>query len=192
MVNKPLFINADSSIRVLKPEEAPFLKDCEISVNANGNADTGTANPSGEGQNELVLTPKKSIVEVPGFLLPSGYNKNIGSFESTQTNEVYCLTFNSEGEHCVHVISGDDGSVYKIAQDPNLGFSDNQEHFIADNRVMLRVIRNASNEIVEKILILTDYYGWQKWINTMAAIQTDGFNPVIYPYWAVKQPHLTL
>ncbi len=188
-VNKPLFINTDASLKNIKPEEALFIKDVEISVNKNGNQTTGTANPSGEGQNEFVLTPVKSNKLVPNYLLPTiGFNKNIGSFECKQTNEAYDFTYNSEGQHCIHVINGNDGSVKRILY-PYLNFTDDQEGYISDNRCILRVIRNAQNEIIEKILMFTDYRGWQKWVNTLAAIESDSFNDVTYPYWVTKQPH---
>ncbi len=186
--NKPLFINTDSGVKNLQPTEALFLKDVEISVNKNGNQETGTANPSGEGQNEYVLTPVNSNIAVPDYLLPEGFNKHIGSFESKQTNEVYCFTYNSEGNHCIHVINGDTGSIDKI-QYPYLNFGDGQENYIADNRCILRVIRDAENNIVEKILLFTDYKGWQKYVLIVTAIATDSFNDVLYPYWVTKQPH---
>ena len=187
-VNKPLFINTDSGVKNLQPTEALFLKDVEISVNKNGNQETGTANPSGEGQNEYMLTPVNSNIVVPDYLLPEGFNKHIGSFESKQTNEVYCFTYNSEGNHCIHVINGDTGTVNKI-QYPYLNFGDGQENYIADNRCILRVIRDANNNIVEKILLFTDYKGWQKYVLVVTAIATDSFNDVTYPYWVTKQPH---
>jgi len=188
-INKPLFINTDSGVKNLQPDEALFLKDVEISINKNGNQSTGTANPSGEGQNEFVLTPTKSNILVPDYLLPStGVNKNIGNALCKQTNETYCFTYNSLGNHCIHIINGDDGTVQRILY-PYLNFTDDQEGYIADNRCLLRVIRNADNEIIEKILLLTDYRGWQKWINTLAAIGSDSFNDVTYPYWVTKQPH---
>lgn len=188
MKNKPLIVNTDAALKNMQAHEALFIKDIEISINKNGSA--VTANPTGDGQNDFILTPVNSNIPIPGFLLPNtGFNRNAGSFESKQTNETYVFTYNSENRHCIHVISGDDGSVKKIIEDATLQFVDKQHTFKPEFRCALRVIRDAEGKIVEKILLITDFNTWQKWINTIASYKTNGFNHTQFPYWTVKQPH---
>lgn len=188
MKHKPLIINTDAAVKNIQPHEAMFIKDIESSISKNGS--TVIASPIGEGQNDFVLTPVDSNIPIPGFLLPTvGFNRNSGNFESKQTNETYVFTYNSVGRHCIHVISGDDGSVKKIIEDPTLQFSDKQHTFKPEFRCALRVIRDADANIVEKILLITDFNTWQKWINVNASYKTNGFDHTQYPYWTVKQPH---
>jgi hypothetical protein len=81
----PLFINTDKSYKNLLPEEASFITGMSIDINANPGDNIGTSNPTGEGQNDLILTPTRSNEELPNVLKPAGNNKNEGSFESVTT-----------------------------------------------------------------------------------------------------------
>jgi len=186
----PLFINMDKAYQKLDASESPFMKGFSWDLNANPGSDIGTANPSGEGQNEFVLTPSRSNAAVPKVLLPdTGWNKNIGSLECLSTKELYCLTYNSESRHCIHVLSGDTGVWTKVIEDPKLAFTDDQEGFVANCRASLRYVKDKDGNITEKHFVWTDGKKWQGWINVIAAIATDGFNADLFPYWTLLPPH---
>jgi hypothetical protein len=185
----PLFINTDKSYKNLLPEEASFITGMSIDINANPGDNIGTSNPTGEGQNDLILTPTRSNEELPNVLKPAGNNKNEGSFESVTTQELYYFNFNSNGNHGIYVVDGNTGLWYKVIVDPELAFSDEQEHFIADHRCRLRLTKDSDGNVLEKYLILTDGKNWQKYINVRAAIATDGFNASLFPYWTLQPPH---
>lgn len=184
----PLFINTDKGFEDLKPEEAAFIKGLSWDINANPGGEIGTSNPSGEGQNLVVLTPIRSNVKLTGIELPSGYNKNCGTFESRLTKELYYFNYNGNGFHGIYVIDGDTGGTSKVVVDPELSFSETQEA-VTTNRVLLRYVKDSLGEIREKHLMWTDGKKWQGWVNVVAAINTDGFNVSIYPYWALTPPH---
>lgn len=187
---KPLFLNLDGSYEEMSKEESPFIKGLGFDINANGDLPTGTGNGSGEGQNELALTPSKSNVELPDVLLPSvGRNRNIGYFESDLTKELYCLNYNSAGQHGIYVLDGETMVFSKIIVDQKLNFSDDPIAFIADHRVTIRLIKNSLGEVVEKILMFTNGTNWQYWVLVRTGIQTDGFNASLYPYWSLQPPH---
>lgn len=186
----PHFINTDAEISKLNPDESFFIKGVGKDLNANPSTGNGQSTPVGEGSNTaLTLTPTRSNKIIPNVLLPKGYNKNIGQFESVTTQELYYFNFNSNGNHGIYVLDGNTGLWQKIIEDSELGFTDNQENYIAQHRVTLRVIYDENRVAVEKILIFTFGYGWQKWINTIAAIKTDGFNANEFPYWTLQPPH---
>jgi hypothetical protein len=184
----PLFLDTDSSNETMKPDSSPFIKDLGWDINSNPQLSTGTGNPTGEGQNELALTPLRRNVQVPDSVLPDGYNKNVGTFESTLTKELYYLNYNSNSQHGIYIISGDNLNVTKVIIDPQLNFTDEQDGFFAEHRCTLRVKYDENKNIVEKYFIATNGDRWQIWINVIAAINTDGYNATEYPYYALQPP----
>jgi len=188
---KPFFINVDTSYENLKPSEAPFIKSLTWDISANpSNTGSGTSNPTGEGQNMLSLSTTRSNERITSVTLPiTGWNRNIGSFESSITNEFYYFNYNSLLQHGIYVVAGDTGICQRIIIDPELNFSDEPDAFIADHRVTLRYSKDKDGNIVEKYLLITDGHGWQKWINVIAAIKTNGFDASLNPYWSLQPPH---
>jgi hypothetical protein len=183
----PLFINTDKVLDRLGPEESPFIKG--LTWDINGNPDTSTNNSSGEGQNMYVLSPTRSNAQLPDAVKPAGINKNVGSYESPNTRELYYFNYNSLLNHGIYVVNGDTGVWQKVVVDPKLAFSNDQEAFISELRVSLRYVKDRDGNIIEKHLFWTDGKKWQGWINVTAAIATNGFDASLYPYWALTPPH---
>jgi len=182
-------INTDAAYEKMQPNESPFIKGLEAGINANPDLGIGTDNNTGEGQNNLVLTPTRSNVQYPNTLVPSGYNKNIGCYESINTQELYYFNFNGDGNHGIYVCYGNTGLWQKVIIDAELGFTDNQENFIASHRVILRIRKNELGEIIEKYLLITDGNSWHKWIDVIASIKTNGFDYTSFPYFTLQPPH---
>jgi len=184
----PQFINTDKSFDNIGQDESPFMKGVTWDINGNPGSDIGTANPSGEGQNMFALTPVRSNEKVKGIDLPEGYNKSCGTFESRLTQELYHFNFNSLGNHGIYVIDGNSGEYKKVIIDPELAFSDSQDA-TKTSRVLLRYVKDKDGIIFEKHLLWTDGNKWHGWINVIAAIETNGFDVSLYPYWTVLPPH---
>lgn len=185
----PVVMNLDGDYSKLLPTESPFIKGLTTSINRNPNLGTGTNNPSEEGQNDLSLTPTRSNRKIPNSIKPTGYNKTIGSFESITTHEEYYCVFNGSGRHSIFLYSGDTGEFFKVIEDPTLDFTDDQKGFQAEHRVRLRLIKDADGNVIEKILLFTNGIVWQRWINVMASINTNGFDASLFPYWTLTPPH---
>lgn len=185
----PFFLDSDSSFEKMPEDSAPFIKNLGWDTNANNQLPTGTGNPSGEGQNEYTLTPTRSNKAIPNTDLPIGFNKNAGAFESAITNEFYYFNYNSNGNHGVYVISGDTLDVKKVVIDPELEFTDEADGYFSHHRVKLRIRYDENKNIIEKHLIATNGKSWQKWINVIAAIESNGFDASLNPYWSLYQPH---
>ena len=178
----------DTPVERISQSESPFIKG--IGFDQNGNPTEEQV--KGDGMNSLVLTPIKSnqiLASLPPIPLPAGYNKNIGTFESLLTQELYHANYNSNGNHGIYVIGGNDSSWSTVIVDPLLGFTDDQEAFMQDHRWMLRTISDSDGNILEKFLLVTDGNSWHKWINVIAAIATGGFNSSAFPYWTLQPPH---
>jgi hypothetical protein len=185
----PKYLNLDASYENLQPDESPYLAGLESGINGNPELGIGTNNPTGEGSNTLLLTPSRSNVAIPDVLLPDGYNKNIGSFESITTQEIYYCNYNSNGNYGIYVFNGNTGIHNKVIVDSELLFSDDPIAFMASHRFTLRVRKDKFNNIVEKYLLITDGVSYHKWIDVIAAIETDGFNATTYPYFTLQPPH---
>lgn len=185
----PVFINTDTDLSLIKPNETNFMRDLGWDINGNPALGIGTDNGTGEGQNFLSLTPTRSNYPIDNVILPGGYNKNIGTFYSEITEETYQFNYNGDGNHGIYVIDGNSLIWTKVIEDSALGFSDDQSAFIAPHRVKIRVIKNSKGDIIEKFLIWTDGNKWQGFISVVAAIKTNGFNAYTFPYWTLKQPH---
>ena len=185
------FMNLDSDYSELKSGEAAFLRSITWDINANpANTGTGTSNPSGEGQNLLAASTTRSNERVANTILPNtGWNKNVGSFESVTTNDMFYLNYNSLGQHGIYILSGNTGIVQTVIIDPELNFSDDAEAFMANHRVSLRFTRDKLGNIIEKYLLITDGQSWHKFINVNAAIRTNGFDASTNPYWTLQPPH---
>lgn len=183
-----VFLNTDISFEEMPPTSAPFIKGLGWDIGFNPIGSIGTNNPYGYGQNELKKTPTLSNKIIP-TILPGGYNKNIGWYYSKTTRELFYFNFNLNGNHGIYVISGDTGIWSKVIEDSQLLFTDNQENFIANHRVLLRFIKDKSGNVIEKYLLITEGSSWQKYINVIASIKTNGFDSIKYPYWDLKPPH---
>lgn len=185
----PQFLNTDGAFEKMLANESPFIKGAEWGINSNPDLGIGTDNGTGEGQNTLVLTPTRSNVVIPDTELPSGFNKNIGQFESVTTQELYYMNYNVNGNHGIYVLNGNTDIWQKVIIDPELNFSDDPKAFIAEHRCLLRMKMDELGNVVEKYLLFTDGTTWHKWIDVIAAIRTGGFDSSAYPYWNLQPPH---
>lgn len=90
-------MNTDTDIRAVEP---PYPNgDYLDSVNTRLSAiDNGFFN-------SRVLV--KGNTEVPNEFLPTGDNKNIGSFEDRENNRIFSFNFNSEGDHGIYLYQDD-------------------------------------------------------------------------------------
>ena len=57
---KPIFIDTDTDLSELKPNQAAYMKSVQWDVSGNPNNAIGTNNPTGEGQNLLALSTTRS------------------------------------------------------------------------------------------------------------------------------------
>lgn len=188
---KPFFLDLDKDYSELLPNQSPYLRSTQWDINGNPtNTGAGTNNPTGEGQNLLAISTTRSNEIVPNVELPTtGWNRNIGSFESPTTNEMYQMTYNSLGQHTIAVLDGNTNVWTKVITDPELQFSDDPEAFMANHRCTLRFVRDKNGIITEKYLLITDGQSWHKWINVIASIRTNGFDASLFPYWSLQPPH---
>lgn len=188
----PLFLQLDNAIERLRVNESQFIKGISFDQNGNPSEESGNTNGTGEGSNALVQTPIRSnqlLFSLPAESSPPGYNRNYGSFYSTETNEFYYANFNEFGNHGIYVVDCDTGVWSTVIVDKNLPFTDEQDGALAEHRWSIRFVKDSNKKIVAKFLLYTNGKGWQGWINVIEAIATNGFDPTLFPYWQLTPPH---
>lgn len=188
----PLFIQVDNAIEAAKPTESTFIKGMGFDQQGNPSEEAGESGGTGEGYNALIQTPIRSnqvYPRLPANSLPDGINKNFGTFESLETDELYYANWNSENNHGIYVIDFKTGNWSPVIIDSNLPFTEKQEDFLQEHRWTIRFVYDANRNIVAKFLLFTNGAGWQGWINVTAAVATQGFNAQLFPYWTLTPPH---
>lgn len=191
-IYKPIYLNTDADVLSLKNEESPFIKD--YSVNQKISSDFQQKDyTNGRNGGIGTGTPLLGNVELCTPLLPEGFNKRIGAGQFIETNELYVLFYNSNKNHGIYLIDGDTMKCSSVIIDPNLNFSLDPAFSVPEHRMALRVVYDEgdgeSRRVVEKHLLFTDGNNWQRWINVNAAIKTEGFNEIKFPYFKTRYPH---
>src|ERR1700744_807970 len=155
----PLFLQTDNAPECLQPNESPFLKGVAFDINANPSEEAAATNGTKEGYNQLVQSPTRSnqlLPNIPEGLLPIGINKNVGSFESLETDEFYWANWNSEGNNGLYVCDMNTGVINTVIVDPNLPFTDKQHHFLNEHRWSIRCVYDINEKIIAKFLLFTN------------------------------------
>ena len=97
-------INLDVDLLRMPQNAAVFIKNLTNNININA----GT--PAQSGQDSYVFTPIEGNAPI-SVSLPSGVNYCVGFYSSEQTNEGYFCVYNSNNDHQIYVINGDNGDI---------------------------------------------------------------------------------
>jgi hypothetical protein len=190
---RPIAVNTDTDENLLPETEARFIKNARIGVNVNANLPTGTGNGAPQGSNFGKSTPLQSTtLAAGGIVLPAGKNQCVGKYECQETNELYCFVWNSNNNHTLYRLNGARDSIEMIYQGPCLELSIDPRNSLV-TRIYLKVVYGSDaqsrREVMGKYLLFTDGNSAQKWIDVETAIATNGFDPVVFPYFAPLPPH---
>lgn len=156
------------------PNYAVFIKNLTDSVNTNSSA------PALSGSNAKVRTPMEGNMTLAVSGMPSGTNTCIGFYDSSQTNEGYFALYNSNSNHSIWVIDGDNGVVSKVYEGSLLPFVLNPSYFLAEGRMTLElqaVIDPVTNlETNFKFLIFTNNNAYQCVLDVTASTATSSYS----------------
>ncbi len=165
-------VNLDADQTRISETQAIFIKNMSINAGVNPDADAKA------GANEGVYTPLEGNTQLP-ITLPSGFNYCIGGYSSDQTNEYYFGIYNSNSNHTIWVINGDDGTIRKVIQSSLLPFLLDPEFFLSEGRMTLEmrsyVDKVTLKETNFKFLIFANNYKNQFCISVEDSIATNGF-----------------
>jgi hypothetical protein len=183
-------VNLDLDELRLPPDTAVFIK------NLTDNVNTNAANAALGGGNQKVRTPIEGNVALSVSGMPSGTNATCGFYSSEQTNEGYFAVYNSNGNHTVWVISGDNGVVRKVHQSTLLPFQSDPSFFYAEGRMTLElksiidpVTKDESNF---KFLVFTNNTVLQCFIEVEGSIATSSYTTPYFTATAAFYDRLEL
>lgn len=180
----------DSQLRIPTSENksfAAYLYNMTANVAENPNAEAGA------GRNFGVLTPLEGNNIQPFSPVPPGYNTPlaagnnycVGFYSSEQTNQGYAFIWNSNGDHQILVINGDDGSTAVVAQSKLLPFVLNPANFVGEGRctMLLRSYIDPQTGLESnfKFLIFTINTGIQYAISVDDSANTNTYDPAFFP-----------
>lgn len=178
--------NTDLSENYFDQFTARFIKN--LTANVSANAISGTAKA---GQNTAVQKPLQSN-EIYCTLdnVPEGENVVIHAKGFPQVNRVYCFVFNSLGNHFIYRINGDSRTCEKVFQDKDgtcLSFILDPKYFIHESGSWLEVFTLVDPEtgqvLVKEELYWTDGLNYQGYLRVQDSIDTNSFDPVLFPYF---------
>jgi hypothetical protein len=178
----PTKCNTDIAADYMPVEYARFIKNLTSYVGAT-NEYAGIK----EGQNELKLKPLQANELYVQVQLPVGDNFCIGAKGFPITNEVYVLVYNSLNNHCIYRVNGNTRTSEILAISPLFNFQLKPEYFVGEAQITLDVHKyidpDTGEELTKKDLYWTDGFGYQGFLRADDAIATNGFDPVLYPYF---------
>jgi hypothetical protein len=190
---KPLFVNTDLDELSMPAQAGKFIKGIRIGGGKNANLSTGTGSDTPAGNNQLVQASVPGNTQAIAPALPEGINKSIGGAEFQEVNKTFYLNYNSKGNHGIYMLDGETLAIDTVSIDPLWNFSLDPQYEVPAHRMSLWVLYGAgegsSKKILEMYLIFTDGLNWQRWINVLAAVRTNGYNVEQFPYFAVTGPH---
>lgn len=167
-------VNLDLDALRLPPDAAIFIKNLTNNININ----QGT--PGASGSNKFIYSPLEGNQALSISAIPSGSNYCVGFYSSEQTNEGYFLLYNSNNNHSIWVISGDNGSVIKVHQSSLLSFILDPQFFLSEGRItfMQKSVMDPETlgESNFKFLIFTSNIAQQCFIDVSASIATDSYS----------------
>jgi hypothetical protein len=181
----PQRIDIDKYPALNTPDTARYIKNLVYDI-----TDTSTAT-NDQGGASGVYKPLQSVVEyIEDFTLPDSLADNfpIGKYQSKDTREVFVFVHNKNSNHQIYRLNGNDATYNIVYQGAELDFQLNPEHFIHEGGAYLEAIYLTDPETGEKVrrsfLMFTDGYGDQRQICIEDAIATNGYDPILFPYFA--------
>lgn len=179
----PLKCNTDLAAQYFQKEFARYIKNLSSSIGA-----TNEYDGIEEGQNEGVLKPLQANEIYTVVNLPEGDNYTIGAKGFPEVNEVYVWVWNSKNNHCIYRLNGDTRTAEIVKIDPCFNFKLRPENFIHESGAELWVIHlvnpETNEDIIKKDLYWTDGDNYQGYIRTDDCIETNGYDPVLFPYFS--------
>ena len=174
-------IDLDNDEVYISEARAAFIKNLTYEVNGNGDAAIA------EGANAGIFTPLESNTRLANLTLPEGRNFCCGFYESKELAEGYVCGWNSNGNHFIYRINGRTGDCQMVKIDKYFNFQLVPKYFISQTRCVLQTVsffnKSTGKEETRKYLIITDDYNPQRFISVEDSIATNGFDPVLFPYF---------
>lgn len=179
-------VNTDLSENYLDPYTCRFIKNLTATVGAsdiNGVAKSGSniAKQKPLQSNEIYCTLEN---------IPEGDNFAIHAKGFPRVNRCYVWVYNSLGSNFIYRINGDTRTCEMVYLDSGgacLPFKLDPKYFIHESGSWLEVfdlVNPDTDEVLQKEdLYWTDGLNYQGYLRVQDSIDTQGFDPVLFPYF---------
>lgn len=175
-------INLDVANAYLKPTQARFIKNLYYQLTDNAEAVTPENSETGK------LKPLQSNEVYCPITLPAGTNVVIGTCPCRELAELYVFVYNSNSNHVIFRINGDFQTADVSAPNPCYNFKLSPEHFIGEGQCYIDVNTfvdaDSGLEVTKKDVYWTDGFNYQGFVRFDDYLLTNGYDPVLFPYFA--------
>lgn len=175
-------VNTDLHESLMPPNLARFIKNLVYEV-----TDTATAGGS-KGSQTGVFKPYQSNVQyIDAFVLPAGDNQVIGAFSFRQLRQVYVFLYNSNANHQIYRLNGEDQTYNVVYQGSCLNFQLDPQYFIAQGGCWLE--ETYVSDPATGNQTLRTYLMWTTGLPPLGfccvedSIATQSFNEELFPYF---------
>lgn len=167
----------------MPPNLARFIKNLVYEV-----VDTADAGGGGKGSQTGVFKPfQTNAPYIEDFVLPPGNSQAIGQFSFRDLREVYVFLYNDQGHHTIYRLNGSDQTYNIVYQGPCLNFQLEPQYFIAQGGCWLEQTfvsdSDTGQQLSRTFLMFTDGFNPQRFISVEDSIDSQSFNPVLFPYF---------
>jgi hypothetical protein len=175
-------IQLDLAENLMPADMARYIKNLVYSFD-----DTSDASGNKGGQVGNWKPLQSNALYIEDFELPAGTNFTVGGYSFKATKQVFVFVFNDNKEHTVYRLNGNDKTFNIVYQRSTLNFQLNPENFIHQGACWLEVVYISDpvtgEQIPRSFLMFTDGVNPQRFISVEDSISTNGFDPVLFPYF---------
>ncbi len=173
----------DTADALMTPDIARYLKNVVYSVNDTSQTGTSKGSQSGSFKNMEAVQVYDNIFSLPS----SGYNHFTGGFYSEKTNEALFFNFNADKFHGLYKVNGETRKIETVYNRSYLNLQLSPEYFIHEGGATLELFKftDPNTELPRKrsYFMWVDGYNDFRFICIEDAIATNGFDPVLFPYF---------
>lgn len=178
----PSYINMDVYEGHMPANAARFIKNLIYTLD-----DTSEADASKGGQGGAAKPIESTLLYIDSLTLPEGYCQSIGAFSFKELKQVFVFVYNENSNHVIYRLNGSNKTYNIVKQGPVLNFQLNPENFIHQGGCWVESIFITDPATGERkrrtFLMFTDGINYQRQIAVEDAIDTNGFDPTLFPYF---------
>lgn len=175
-------VNTDLHESLMRPDLATFIKNLVYEI-----ADTADAAAAKGSQTGVFKPLQSNEIYIDNLVLPPGFCQNCGNFSFRELKQVFVFIYNSEGQHLVYRLNGENQTYNVVYQGPLLNFQLAPEFFIHKGGCWLEQIFIADpatgRERIRTYLMFTEGFNGQRFICVEDSIATSSFNSSLFPYF---------
>lgn len=152
---------------------------------------TGTVDGAGnvlEGENEIKLKPNQSNELYVNIPVPQGDNFMVGGAGFASNNKIYVAVWNSNNNHFWYRLNCSTRTFDIIKIDSCFNFQKKPEYFMGIGQITLTLITlvnpDTNVEFIAEELKWTDGFNYPGYLRVQDSIDTNGFDPLLFSYFA--------